>query len=1008
MMSITRFFLLLALLIHGCCSGLGQNQVIHLNRLSVADNLTSDAFNYFVYKDSLGFVWISSVNGLNRFDGQEVHQFLSDPESPGALDENNIQGLFFEDKAANLWLSTVGGIYRYSRKGGRFEKRLLQMNGQPPVFKEYRLFYLDPDRRELWISAEGHFAVMPMDSTKETTFLGDYYVSLNARMLRLPTDSSYCLLRPLSPSYGYGLELRPFLLYRGEWSPGPPVHLLEGVKVNAIFPEQKEGKAWIATDQGLFVFNAADQRIYPFLSVDGQPVTSVSVIGDGQLAIVLERKKLFFVDKLTRSASPVVLTEGTEIPSLFGKDIKKIYFDSDQTLWITAPNSGIYFANLHKPKFTSFFNALAATDDTRSSILSIAEDSEQRIWFLTQNGLELLDRNLAPLPNAPLGTMLAGTEPYRLFLEDGSRPFVGTRDGLFEILEGQEPRRGFSKRRLDPSFREHVTFMTQLSNGQMLISTSTKGMFEMIDDRLVPLEVMQGFSGEFEWIYEDSRNNVFLYEVDKGIHRLAIDKGILTYGELQLFNPQVTGMQEDFFNNCIWVSTLSGLFSMTVDNSLRLVKKETPTQAITSILIDDRQNLWMGTLKGLAQYGIDSGMWVNHNLTDGLQGLEFNSGAALKTTDGRFFFGGQNGVDYFLPSRIQMLNPVIRPRITRVLINDELPTADLVCRETGAQSISSIRRLVLPYSENTLSFYVAALEYSDPKSTQFRYQLLNYDQRVVEGGAKNFIRYANIRPGNYVFRLEASSSDGKWDNNIPAELELEILSPLHLRWWAFILYGLAFISLAFLLYRFQLKRSLAMQENKRLQDLDRFKNRIYANITHEFRTPLAVIRGLSEKMRTGSSDENRKKEASVILRNTKQLQLLVDQMLDLSKIDAGMMNVDMQQGNIVDFLKSRLDMYHTLARAKDIELHLVFSEDTIVMDFDPDKIGKILANLLSNAIKFTPPEGNIYLQYASRSTDGQSFFQLQVKDTGIGIRAEDLPKIFDRYFQVNGDLNRRV
>ncbi len=1007
MKRITRIFFLLVFAAHCYLDGIGQDQIVHLNRLSVADNLTSGAFNYFVYKDSDGFVWISSINGLNRFDGQEVHQFLSDPGTPGALDENNIQGLFFEDAAADLWFSTVSGIYRYRREEGRFEKRLLQQDSQTPIFKGYRLFYLDRDRQELWITGEGQFAVMPIDSTQQTTVLGDYYVNLNARMLRLAADSSYCLFRPLPESMEGGLEVRHFSYHREGWTPAPPMHLMKGVEVNAIFPEEKEEKVWIATKKGLSVFNARDEQIYPFLSINDRSVTHVSAVDDGLLAIVLEGKELLFVDKLTRSTTQVVLTEGVEEPVLFTKEIKKIYFDSDQTLWISAPNSGVYFANIHKPKFKSIFNTLKSTDGIKTSVLSMAQDPLGRTWFLTRDGLRLVDHNLGLINQTGLDTILRDTKPYRLHIGNRKRPLIGTQKGLFEIVESQNRKGRFLKRQLDTSFQEPVTFIAELSNGKTIISTSTHGIFELDQDRIIPLSVMKKFEGEFEWIFEDSHENVYLYEVDKGIHRLVIEEDGFSYLELKLFNPQVTGMQEDFEHECIWVSTFSGLFSMQVEDSLQLLKQETPTQALNSILLDEQQNLWMGTYKGLGQYSINGGTWVNHNLTDGLQGLEFNYGASLRAYDGHFFFGGQNGANYFLPNKVSTLNTTIKPLITKILINDEFPTSNLTCQKTGTHNIGSIKRLVLPYDQNTLSFYVAALDYSDPKSTEFRYQLINSDQRVVEGGTKNFIRYANIRPGTYLFRLEASSSDGEWNNTIPAELELKILSPIYRRWWAIAVYFLIFLGLSILLYRFQLKRTLAVQENKRLQELDQFKNKIYANITHEFRTPLAVIRGIGEKIKAEGLKEKSDEEILVILRNTKQLQLLVDQMLDLSKIDAGMMNIDLLQGNIVDFLKTRLDMYYTLARAKDIELHLVFSEETIIMDFDPDKIGKILSNLLSNAIKFTPEEGNIYLQYSTRLTDGQKYFCLQVKDTGIGIAEEDLPKVFERYFQVNGDLNRR-
>lgn len=992
-----------------CFSIFGQEQTIHLNRLSVTNGLTSESYNYFIHKDSSGFVWISSINGLNRYDGKEVYQYISDLKEEGALKENNIQGLFFEDHKNDLWFSTVGGIYCYKRLLNKFEKRTLRDQNNLPTLKGYRLFYLDRERQELWVAAEGIWAILPIDSTREMTVLGDFYINLNARVLRLRSDSSYCLFRPLPQSAGLGLEVRHYSPTPGDWKKFSPISLLPGAEVNAIFPEEKEEKVWIATDRGLYVFNPLDRKLYDILSLQGQAITDISDAGNGQLAIVVAKQKLFFVDKLTRSLNKVTLTEGQEEPLVFQEEINKIYCDSDRVLWISTRNNGVYFANFDNQKFRSIFNRLENTvNNQKTNIKSIAEDSHEQIWFLTDEGLEIVDSKMEVLSPLKLKTILSGMTTYCLSTGINKTPMIGTNQGLYQVVEQPRAQGNFVLQKVDASFRDPITFIAELSNGRTLLSSPISGMLELKSDgRIAPLPEMRAHQGEFNWIFEDSQNNVYLYEVDKGIHRLKIAGDQLVYFGLALFNPQITGVQEDFVDGVLWVSTFSGLFTIKTLDSLQIQKKPTPSQALSGLLLDQKRNLWISTLNGLAQYKIEEQAWVNHNLTDGLQGLGFNFGASLKAKNGRFFFGGKNGANYFNPDKIQTVNPRIRPLLTKILINDELPDHPITCRKTGANNISNIERLVLPHDENTLSFYFAALEYSDPKANQFRYQLIHHDQKMVEGGTKNFIRYANIPPGHYTFRLEASAADGEWNNSTPTQLELTILSPLYSRWWAFVLYSLVLLLIGIFGYRFQLKKRFAIQESKRLQELNHFKNKIYANITHEFRTPLAVIKGLSEKMKNATSKDKKKQEdLSIILRNTKQLQLLVDQMLDLSKIDAGMMNIDLVQGNIVAFLKTRMEMYYTLALAKDIKLHLVFPEETILMDYDPDKIGKVLSNLLSNAIKFTPPGGHIYLQYSTKNQSGQQCFQLRVKDTGIGIAKQDLPQIFDRYYQVNDALNR--
>ena len=298
------------------------------------------------------------------------------------------------------------------------------------------------------------------------------------------------------------------------------------------------------------------------------------------------------------------------------------------------------------------------------------------------------------------------------------------------------------------------------------------------------------------------------------------------------------------------------------------------------------------------------------------------------------------------------------------------------------------------------------LDFNDPKNNTLEYLLIRNDTDTILTGISNPIQLPLLGSGKYKLELNTKNSNGI-RSTLSSSYFFNIKLPWYYQWWAVLFYIFSFLLITYLFYQFQLNRRLALEERNRLLELDQFKNKLYANITHEFRTPLAVIKGVGEKITQESYfNTTLGKDLSIILRNTTHLQQLVDQMLDLSKIDAGVMRLDLIQSDIISFLRPQLEMFHTLALSKNIQLHFLSNIEEMVMDFDEEKIRQILSNLLANAIKFTAESGHIYLQYLLHTKSRQDFFRIQVKDTGIGIDEENLDKVFDRYYQVDDALNR--
>jgi len=330
-----------------------------------------------------------------------------------------------------------------------------------------------------------------------------------------------------------------------------------------------------------------------------------------------------------------------------------------------------------------------------------------------------------------------------------------------------------------------------------------------------------------------------------------------------------------------------------------------------------------------------------------------------------------------------------------------------------------VQEIRLPFvSNNVLSFEFAAVHFIRSTDVQFRHKLEGFESDWVETpSTERWATYTNLSPGTYTFSVLAANADGFWTNEHEGlKIRLVIEPPWHRTWLAYLLYLAAALALLFGIRRYELRRHLAQAEAQRLKELDLAKSRLYTNITHEFRTPLTVILGMEEQLRKDPGawlDEGLR----LIRRNGKQLLLLVNQLLDLAKLESGSLPLQLVQGDVVRYLHYLTESFHSYADSKDIRLHFRSDFAELTMDHDPEKLQTVVSNLLSNAIKFTPAGGDVYvdvrlpnnlarLQVRAEIAHRDSSIIIQISDTGPGIAPEHLPPIFDRFFQADDSHSR--
>jgi signal transduction histidine kinase/DNA-binding response OmpR family regulator len=433
----------------------------------------------------------------------------------------------------------------------------------------------------------------------------------------------------------------------------------------------------------------------------------------------------------------------------------------------------------------------------------------------------------------------------------------------------------------------------------------------------------------------------------------------------------------------------------------------------------------------LVKFNTDEHTFKIYDEQDGLincKSIYYGYQAFYLSKNGRMYYGTADNIISFHPDNIRDNPDVPKIQVTSFLLfNDPLtigPSSIL------KKSITLTDTLQLTYNQNNISFEFAALDFTAPNKNQYAYILDGVDKDWVYSGNRHVATYTNLDHGEYHFRVKGSNNDGIW-NDVGTYLIIKITPPWWKTVWAYMLYLIFVVGGIAATWHFQLRRinlrnelNQKSFETQKLQEVDQLKSRFFANISHEFRTPLTLILGPVEQLLSESFKGNIKKQYQIIIRNGRRLLRLINQLLDLSKLESGKMKLTVRQLNIVEVVKNYVQCFESLARRKNIILDFQAKNKSILLYTDRDKIEKVLNNLLSNAFKFTPTRGRIGIKL---SVDKNPLYQsaeeakkkspvlkgnqdvwlkLSVADSGIGIEPNRLDKIFNRFYQIDDTQKR--
>ncbi len=808
-----------------------------------------------------------------------------------------------------------------------------------------------------------------------------------------------------------------------------------------VFFQQKVGTIWVGNSQGLhqkipekdefrqeekFTENKAWNRRY---------ASDIVELPDGNLMVSAHNYGLWVFDLKAHIFRDLTASYSSE----FLKGPACLLIDKSGKIWMGAVGE-VQSYDLPTGQFKAYRHD--EQDPASPPMFKVTygyQDAAGSLWFVTSGGGVIVSHS----PNHPfeiVGNMDAG-EVIRL---DENRLLINgwERLGVFDVREKKLVASAIPSSLLDaPTLSIALSGKNELWVQQPNADHVKVFSFETRKTRLIPGRVpwLRTGPGGRIWsgckYFDETQNewvNIYpkipglpdsskvstaivdIHFVEKDVVWLATNFGIFKYNlgtrqgrkyELHPGNSRSANVVHKIYpgeDGRFYLVTSNGMsmfdpasdefFSFNESNGLL-------HNQVTSVVEDAHGNPWITTPKGLHKLDLSTNTFTNYDINDGLPDIHFNYQRPYRDETGHLYFSMEGKFIRFHPDSLKPKEYVAPVHLLDFYLNHEKV-------QPGGQDsllekqLRFSQQIQLRHDQADFGFSFVMPVFYKANEVQYFYQLAPYDADWQSAGTNTEIHYTNIDPGKYTFRVKAKTADGFWNPN-EASIDIHISPPFYRTWWAYLCYLIAAGGLLFGIRRFELRRQAVKNEALRLQELDTLKTRLYTNMTHEFRTPLTVIMGMIENIR---GHENERK---LIQRNSKNLLRLINQLLDLSKLDSGTMKMDVVQSDLINYLQYLTESFHSMAQERKIGLTFYSELPELVMDFDEVKVQHIIYNLLSNALKFTGEGGKVVLHASQTERNGQPFLKLKIQDTGIGIPEGQLAHIFDRFFQADNSSTRK-
>lgn len=957
-----------------------------------------------IYEDSRRNVWICTRNGLNRYDGAKVNVYHHDEADPHSLGHDLVTYILEMDRD-HILVGHDTGLQSFSYAENSFVNIPLIVESGDTVGQTHVVSLSKFLNGEMHVCATGN------------------------RSFIIRKDASGNLYGEQIKTYSYNEERPGFLLNTKDdevWSVSSMRQIVhyKGKKAQ-VFNEVSDVKRLCqGTDKCIYAATGTngiykyDEHKHSFVKLqtngqlDNVVIKSIRSDGKGRLMICTDGNGLKFYDEKTG-----VVTQSnirTTDFNLGNSNVEDAMLDSDGNLWV-----GVYWKGvIVQPRVSSIFEYVGRRSPTKNtiganSVISVLPSKNGGVWVATDN-----------------------TGLYRISDD-------GTQSQHWDPVA-------------NPGVPASIGAMYEDNKGNLWLGSSIGGLvcMNINSGTFTPFASINSGGKEVQQIFdisEDDAHNIWIACMGNGVFRYNLETNLLeqyTYGSSGnknaiLHNPWIScvlpvgktlyvcsadgvdvlskksdGTYEHkkqilgaatvndaraAKDGTVWFATSRGLFCLHVDGTLKnyTVADGIPDNHVSSVqLVEDGkilQALWIGTDKGLCCIDPSRGMINSFFISDGLQGNEFCNHSSAQR-NGIFYFGGINGLNYFNPNKIDQgyAARMINFRIVDFYL---LGSPVHVGQKSGSYDIltdwiSEAKEVNLCHSDNSFSIEMSSMNLI-ASHTAYEYSV-NNGEWISLGEGQNRVSFTNMSPGSYFIRVRAVGYSQQSEEKC-----IKVI--VHPAWYdsplAYIIYFILLLAIGFFVYA-QVKERMAarrvLMTHRQEEELNEARIQFFMNISHEIRTPMTLILAPLEKLRAMDADEEHQRNYKLIYQNAHRILRLINQLMDVRKIEKGQFQLDYKKIDIVEFVNSLYDVYETSAKNRGIDFQFVHNGiDNLEAMVDTSSFDKIVMNLLSNAFKFTPDDGKITIQLVKNDNDT---FTLRVVDTGVGIKDDEKQKVFTRFY----------